>query len=457
MTDVLVDITHDISHAIFDNELDYLTDDNYLDLLETILVLIDELEFTGEREREREREEKEKENQSGDGEIFLDETIDIEEIYNLVCVQFENMFINSSDEDYIYELIEDAVAIYNSFKHPNSVSDDIVCLSSDNQTTSIEYYTKIIEYLRTRPQPPQRTDAWYKFRHNLITASNAYKAFESQSSINQLIYEKCQPLKTAETDSLSFVNVKSPFHWGQKYEPVSVLLYEQLFKTKIEDFGCIRHDKYYFIGASPDGINVDPSSPLYGRMLEIKNVVSREITGIPKKEYAIQMQLQMEVCNLDECDFLETKFVEFGSETEFYNDVSDTKAKGVIVYFVRDGKPFYVYKPLHIVSRGDIESWEQEMMEKYSDLVWIQNIYWRLDVLSCILVKRDKFWFESHVGQLEKVWKIIEEERVTGFSHRAPNKRIVKASKTGLGADNTTAAAGAAGKCLLNVTKLKPT
>jgi hypothetical protein len=226
-----------------------------------------------------------------------------------------------------------------------------------------------------------------------------------------------------------------------------------MFKTKIEDFGCIRHDKYYFIGASPDGINVDPSSPLYGRMLEIKNVVSREITGIPKKEYATQMQLQMEVCNLDECDFLETKFVEFGSETEFYNDVSDTKAKGVIVYFVQDGKPFYVYKPLNIVSRDDIESWEQETMEKYNHLVWIQNIYWRLDVLSCILVKRDKLWFESHVGQLEKVWKIIEEERVTGFSHRAPNKRLVKASKSAFGSDNTTASTGT---CLLNVTKLKP-
>uniref|UniRef100_A0A6C0E4W2 YqaJ viral recombinase domain-containing protein n=1 Tax=viral metagenome TaxID=1070528 RepID=A0A6C0E4W2_9ZZZZ len=447
MTDVLVDITHEISDTIFDNEFDSLTDDNYLDLLETILVLIDELEYVGEEK------EKEKENQSGNREIFLDEIIDIDEIYNLVCVQFENMFINSSDEDYIYDLIEDAIDIYNSFKHPNSVSDDIVCLSSDNQTTSIEYYIKIIEYLRTRPQPPQRTDAWYKFRHNLITASNAYKAFESQSSINQLIYEKCQPLKTAETDSLSFVNVKSPFHWGQKYEPVSVLLYEELFKTKIEDFGCIRHDKYYFIGASPDGINVDPSSPLYGRMLEIKNVVTREITGIPKKEYAIQMQLQMEVCNLDECDFLETKFVEFESESEFYNDVSDTKAKGVIVYFVRDGKPFYVYKPLHIVSREDIESWEQDTMENYRDLVWIQNIYWRLDVLSCILVKRDKFWFESHIGQLEKVWKIIEEERVTGFSHRAPNKRIVKASKSVLGAENTNASTGT---CLLNITKLKP-
>ena len=442
MTDVLANELIDITNELtFDNEFDTLTDDNYIDLLETILVLIDELDVTGE----------DKESVDG-GEIFVNDTLDVDEIYNLVCLQFENLFINNSDEDYIYELIEEAIDIYNLTKHPHMEQiEDIVNTQDNTKTTSIEYYTKIIEYLRTRPQPPQRTDAWYKFRHNLITASNAYKAFESQSSINQLIYEKCQPLKTAETDSFSYVNVKSPFHWGQKYEPVSVLLYEEIFKTKVEDFGCIQHDKYSCIGASPDGINVDPSSPLYGRMLEIKNVVSREITGIPKNEYAIQMQLQMEVCNLDECDFLETKFVEYGSETEFYNDVSDTKAKGVIVYFVRESKPFYVYKPLNILSRDDIESWEQETMEKYVDLVWIQNIYWRLDVLSCILVKRDKLWFESHIGQLEKVWKIIEEERVTGFSHRAPNKRIVKSA---LGADNTTATS--VGKCLLNVTKLKP-
>ena len=265
-----------------------------------------------------------------------------------------------------------------------------------------------------------------------------------------MIYEKCQPLKTAETDSFSFVNVKSPFHWGQKYEPVSVLLYEEIFKTKIEDFGCIRHDKYSFIGASPDGINVDPESPLYGRMLEIKNVVSREITGVPKKEYATQMQLQMEVCNLDECDFLETKFTEFGSESEFYNDTSD-KTKGVIIYFVRDTKPFYVYKPLNIVSRVDIESWEQETMEKYQALVWIQNIYWRLDVLSCIIVKRDRLWFESHVGQLEKVWKIIEEERVSGFSHRAPVKRGSKQKVEG----SPEPEMSGGGMCMLDITKLK--
>ena len=50
-------------------------------------------------------------------------------------------------------------------------------------------------------------------------------------------------------------------------------------------------------------------------MLEIKNIVNREITGIPKKEYWVQMQMQMEVCAIyEECDFLETRFKEYENE-----------------------------------------------------------------------------------------------------------------------------------------------
>ena len=39
---------------------------------------------------------------------------------------------------------------------------------------------------------------------------------------------------------------------------------------------------------------------------------------------------------------------------------------------------------------------------------------------------RNKEWFKNNVEQLEKVWKIIEEERVTGYQHRAPNKKTKK-------------------------------
>jgi len=50
--------------------------------------------------------------------------------------------------------------------------------------------------------------------------------------------------------------------------------------------------------------------------------------------------------------------------------------------------------------------------------------------LSCVLVSRNKEWFKNNVGQLEKVWKTIEEERITGFQHRAPNKKPKKEQPT---------------------------
>jgi hypothetical protein len=39
---------------------------------------------------------------------------------------------------------------------------------------------------------------------------------------------------------------------------------------------------------------------------------------------------------------------------------------------------------------------------------------------------RNREWFQNNISQLEKVWKIIEEERITGYEHRAPNKKIKK-------------------------------
>ena len=69
-------------------------------------------------------------------------------------------------------------------------------------------------------------------------------------------------------------------------------------------------------------------------MLEIKNVVSREISGIPKFEYWVQMQIQMEVCDLNECDFLETKFVEYENYEDYLNDNTDKyKEKKISSFF----------------------------------------------------------------------------------------------------------------------------
>jgi len=207
------------------------------------------------------------------------------------------------------------------------------------------------------------------------------------------------------------------------------MIYENEYNTKIKDFGCIQHDKYKFLGASPDGINVKPDNERYGRMLEIKNPVSRTITGIPKEDYWIQMQLQMETCDLNECDFLETAFKEYETEEEFINDGSFTysnnqELKGIMIYFIKEGKPFYEYMPIKL-TKEQYDKWYDNIMEKNNQLTWIKNIYWRMEKYSCILVLRNKFWFEHAIKKIEEVWNIVEKERISGYEHRIA-KKIIK-------------------------------
>jgi hypothetical protein len=190
------------------------------------------------------------------------------------------------------------------------------------------FRSRITELQGMQDQTQQRTPAWYERRHNMITASAAWKAFGTDAVINQLIYEKCKPFMECgdNTPAAQAVNVDSPLHWGQKYEQLSSAIYQLKNNTLLGEFGCIQHSNpgLSFLGGSPDGINVDEGSPLYGRMVEIKNIVNRDITGIPKEEYWIQMQIQMEVCNLPECDFEETKFTEYEDEDAFNADSDET-------------------------------------------------------------------------------------------------------------------------------------
>ena len=296
----------------------------------------------------------------------------------------------------------------------------------------IDNITSVIEKLRNIPQHEQRTPEWYQDRWNMISASSAWKALSSNSMKNSLIYEKCLPI---DTSKYTTVNINSPFHWGQKYEPLSILIYEDKYNTVVEDFGCIPHSLYPNIGASPDGINTNTKSTRYGRMVEVKNRFSNSvpITGIPKEEYWIQMQLQMNVCNLNECDFLETRFKEYPSSDEFYADgdafnrTASGKMKGIYLYFEKDGMPYYEYPKLDLDTNA-FACWEKNMIEtkQKEGYIWISYIYWYLDKMSCVLVFRNKIWFEEALVELNKVWETILKERSEGYEHRAPAKRVRK-------------------------------
>ena len=285
-----------------------------------------------------------------------------------------------------------------------------------------------IQYLSSIEQPEQRTNEWYRFRHDMISASSLWKVFGTPSQVNSLIFEKCKPFEETN-NKFKFVNTNSPLHWGQKYEPITTMIYEHMFDTKIGEFGCIQHPTYEFIGASPDGINIDPSSPKYGRMLEIKNIVNREITGIPKQEYWIQTQIQMECCELPCCDFMETRIKEFNSELDFY-DSNQYQYKGVLLQFIdetlQDSSPSYVYYPLNSsLEKDSIQEWisEQQDTMRKQQKVLLNSIYWYLDEFSCVLIQRNREWFQAVVPEIEEVWNTIAKERVDGFEHRAAKKR----------------------------------
>jgi len=346
-------------------------------------------------------------------------------VLNVIEKSYESTFVEN-----VSELISENINYY--FKTVGIIRSYPTSIIFNHP--SQEKMSKQLTYLKNVPQPAQKEDEWYFFRWNHLTASSIWKALEhSQCKQNELIRNKCEPINIAKKKG---ININSPFHHGHKYEPLSTLLYENMFNTEIGEFGCIKHKTIEYLAASPDGINIKKNNSRYGRMLEIKNIVNREINGRPKKEYWIQMQMQMECCDLDECDFLETRFKEYETEKDFDDDGSFTftqegKNKGIIVCFYTKDGPLYKYAPFQC-SKKQYEKWYDNCMEENNNLTWVRNIFWWLDEHSCVMVPRNKMWFNAVNEKFKNIWEIILKERVSGYEHRKPKKRIKKKSDSNL-------------------------
>lgn len=308
-----------------------------------------------------------------------------------------------------------------------------------------------LQVLDNIPVMEQKTPEWYALRSQLLTATAISKLFASEAKTNSVIYEKC--LGDVPRPPLS---INDPRQWGNKYEPVTRQIYETLYRTHVKEYGCIPHSQHAFIGASPDGINVDPKcAAKYGRMVEIKNIVNREITGDPSEEYWIQMQIQMEVCDLDICDFVETRIKEFATEEDYVRAVKapftplfdssiDTFPRedlssaqysidfhGVVLQFIGLMDPsviHYEYMPLFHAgvypSMKKIDKWRKRTIKRRQhEFVYVSTCYWYLDEISVVVVPRNRVWFAKALPEIERVWRTIEAERGGDFSKRKPASR----------------------------------
>ena len=351
------------------------------------------------------------------------------EIYIAIYEILKDLYdIEIITEQFLREILNDSIGYYfKTIGIPRSFPDSFVHILTKEQKDDIQCH---LINLQNLPQEKQKEDAWYTKRWNMLTASSIWKSLDTQSNQNSLICKKCEPLNIKKYNN---VNIKSPFHHGHKYEPLSAQFYENTYGTELSEWGCIQHKIYPFLGASPDGINSKYENPRYGRLLEIKNIVNREINGIPLSKYWIQMQLQMEVTEIPYCDFLETRFIEFENEDEFekgdsFHLTNDGKIKGVFIHFHGKEGPLYKYPPFQC-NKDTFAIWYDKCLEENSHLTWVKNIYWWLEEYSCVLVQRNEKWFKTVLPKFKSIWDTIIKERETGYEHRKPKKRAKKKNK----------------------------
>lgn len=180
---------------------------------------------------------------------------------------------------------------------------------------------KRVQLLLDKGLVPQRTPEWFEMRKGRITASEAASCFKvNLKNVSPYIAQFPDAEVTLNKSANPYCTYDGfmqrklgfdPFQgneatrFGNTYEPVATELYERLYGEKVHEFGFLQHDTIDYLGASPDGITAK------GVMLEIKCPFRRKPNGVPPMYYFVQMQLQLEVCDLEDCDYMECEIKEY--------------------------------------------------------------------------------------------------------------------------------------------------
>jgi len=411
--------------------------------------------------------------------LFID-PISIETHINKLLIKPKTFCIKSVVDSIIAELDQTNCKQIPQFYH-NEVRDQFYRQLCNQIVVPKEYTNQWTQYttIESVPQPEQKSAQWYLMRDNFITASAGAQA------IGESKYEK--PIELLKQK----IGIGKPFgenfnvHHGKKFEKIAILIYESIYNVKVGEFGLVPHmgspqlnqSVIPFLGASPDGIctctTLDGKfSPMVGRMLEIKCVTSRIIntTGdedgvITPHYYWVQVQLQLECCNLEYCDFWQCKLVDgvikkfkVGEEwtarsipwsRENWDDLLDNEKDAIVsiqdAHTVQQGiaieiNPLHKYgclielipirkddlPPSHRIewygkyiypteldaTREEKITWAENMRvnwktiypELSTEYKFARVLYWHLSKSHCLLIKRNREWFKEKYPKFKEFW-----------------------------------------------------
>ena len=347
----------------------------------------------------------------------------------LKSINIDTIHIHSSEYCPEFQTQDTHVTITLTPQSTRILPNQNVIRECDFTNLPIEIITQRMNKLLSINLPEQRSKDWYLMRHNMITASDLYKVLGPPGNRRELLIKKSSPIDTNKQRSGGGDACKH----GIKFEPIATRLYELRNQVEILEFGCIPHyDSNLPFGASPDGICGLQNERFAGRMLEIKCPYSREITGIVPEMYWKQVQGQLEVCDFEVCDFLECKITEYQNQEEFYEDgdeitTNNGMEKGaILVYSDLNNNYYYIYPEIGL-SRESLLSYIDKETEKIlndSNKNYVTTCWWKLDLYSCVLIKRDREWFSSIVPKINSFWEEVEKYRLIGNDTLIKQKKI---------------------------------
>lgn len=265
-------------------------------------------------------------------------------------------------------------------------------------------YRQQLAELRNIPYIAQRTQEWYDLRKKRLTASDTAQAIGKGKfgTREQLVQKK---VNEAHGIPDNFPKHLPALKWGIMFEAMATRCYAQRHHDiDIHEFGLIPHPNLDYYGASPDGITD------MGIMIEIKCPYKRKITGEVPDYYELQIQGQMAVCGLRECDYVECELQEFDRSDDYMIMVGEDVERdhGVIVEYVNEhGDALYDYSAPYLTpmaAYANATKMGARRVKSNPNLRVVKLRPWKLRYMNIVRIQFDDDRWDALVPKLRSFW-----------------------------------------------------